>query len=78
MDALTAIAGTPTIYRSSPVGPTHVGSGVQSAMAATGLGPTPQSANAPQFGAASTRLAPAAPALAYSMTCPLSPAQRPR
>jgi hypothetical protein len=27
-----------------------------------------QSANAPQFGAASTRLAPAAPALAYSMT----------
>ena len=59
MDALTAIAGPPTIFRSSPAG---------TSFAATRLEPTSQSDIAPQFGAASTRLAPAAPALAYSMT----------
>jgi hypothetical protein len=67
MDAVTGIAGSPTLFRSDPVGPTHVGAGVHAAMA-TRLGPTIHPDDAPQFGAASTRVAPAAAPLAYSMT----------
>jgi len=68
MDAVTGIAGPPTIFRSSSVGPTRVGAGVQAGIAPPRLGPMIHPDIAPQFGAASTRLAPAAPPLAYSMT----------